>query len=281
MDITQLNDLLRIMEAVSRRKAIIIALCPDKKLTQKQLADETEISPSNLSRYLKELKKQKILDIRKDNKQGRSVNYVHLLPRTLEILDNALKVQISAQKRPLLDLDNFKKSMERMKIPALQEYAADSIQLASQLYIIPLDSGFFSFLGNHMTDEVIRPKLVVLIKTARNIVGEMSPTEKEHVLNLLGPELHPLTEKGNSDALKRETMNLLKELGAYNKTYEDLKNLYLKQRHTKNNPDLFRSLILTEHRDNLLDLRVSMMDLFDLAPEDEKRWLNTEFALLR
>jgi len=47
-------------------------------------------------------------------------------------------------------------------------------------------------------------------------------------------------------------MNLLKKLGAYNKPYEDLKDLYLKQRHGGNNTALFRSLILKDHRDRLM-----------------------------
>lgn len=280
MDITKLTELLNFMEAVTRRKVIILELYPDKKISQNQLATKIEIAPSNLSKYLSELKKEDILEVKKDQKHGRSINYVQLKPRTTELLDAALKVKISTEKQPLPDLDNFLKTRERLLIPAVQEYAADTIQIISQRYIVPVNSGFFDFLEKHMNDAEIRPKLVVLIKSARNIVEDYSLEDKERVMGLLGSKLHAQVETGNS-ALKRETINLLKELGAYNKTYEELKDLYLELRHTDNYPDFLRSLILRDYRDKLIDLRVTMMDIYESATEPEKRWLDQEFSLLR
>jgi DNA-binding MarR family transcriptional regulator len=282
MDITGLRELLESMEIVTRRKAIIIELFPDKILSQSQLAKKTGITPSNLSKYISKLKEKDIIEIKQaQNAEGYSVNLVQLKLRTGEILNEASKLLVPSEKLPFPDPDNYKKILERLTNPAVQKYAADSIQISSRQHIIPYDSGFFPFLERHINDPKIRPVLVVLIKSAQNIVEEMNQNDKVILLEKLGSKFQTLVDKGDSGALKRETMNLLKELGAYNKPYKELKDLYLKQRHSGNNPDLFRSIILKDHRDKLMDLRVSMMDQYESATETEKQWFDQEFALLR
>ena len=282
MNITDIGELLDLLEILSRRKSIIAQLFPDKILSQSELAEKTGIAPSNLSKYVSKLKEKKIIEVKQDqNEEGFSVNLVQLRPETKEILNEALKLQTSQEKHHLPDLGDFNKILERLMNPAVQKLAADSVQILSRQYIVPHDSGFLDFLDKHMNDKEIRPVLVVLIKSARSIVGEWSPEEKESVLTTLGSKLQALADKGDPEAIRKETMNLLQELGAYDKPYEELKELYLKQRHCSKDPAFFRSLILRNHREKLMDLWISLMDLYESANEAERQWFEQEFALLR
>jgi hypothetical protein len=74
-------------------------------------------------------------------------------------------------------------------------------------------------------------------------------------------------------------MKLLQELVAHIKPYEELKELYLMQRHSGKNTALFRSLLLRVHRHKLPHLLLCMLELFEHANEAERQWFEQEFAL--
>jgi hypothetical protein len=215
------------------------------------------------------------------NEKGHSYKRVQLKHRTKEFLKEALKLMVTTEKPPLSDLENFEKIMTKLLNPVIRYHAADSIQILSKQYRIPFDSGFFPFLEKHINDEEIRPVLVTLIKSTRNIVGGMNPEEKEKVLAELGSKLQAIAEKEKSEGLNNEIKRLLEQLGAYNKPYKELKDLYLEQRHSGDDPALFRSLLLKNHRDKLLDLWNLMMDHYEHATDEVKGWFEREFALLR
>jgi len=282
MNTTELTELLDSMELIGRRKRIIIALFPDKILSQSQLAEETGIALSNLGRYLNELQEKNIVEITQGlNEKGFSAKLVQLTPRFQGIFSKASEPLVFQNRHLLKDLDNFKKIMERLLNPSVQVHAADSIQILSQRYIIPFESGFFSFLKDHLNNKQIRPVLVALLKSARNILRDLNPENKKKILTLLGSKLHDFAKVIKSEALKYESFYLLEELGAYNIPYQELKAMYLEQRYTNDSTDMFRSLLLKDHKDNLMDLWISMLDLYEQASESEKRWLDQEFTQLR
>jgi DNA-binding MarR family transcriptional regulator len=285
MDITELRGLLNVLELVTRRKKIIIELYPDKKLSHIELHEKTGIKKSNISNYVSELEKEGIVEVNRSTitKENRnfSIKLVQLKPLTLEIINKALKLLVPHEKKPLPDQDGFKKILDNLMNPRVQKHAADSVQILTRQYVIPYDSGFFKFLEDNLDEDQIKPVLVTLIKSAQNIVRDLDTNERENVLAILGSKSVSLAEKGKSSAIKIETTKLLKELGAYDVPYEELKELYLKQRHNGKNTSLFRSLILKNHRDDLMDLWLSMMDKFESATEAEKLWFEQEFALLR
>ncbi len=119
----------------------------------------------------------------------------------------------------------------------------------------------------------------VLIRSARNIVREMSEEDKNRVSEIIHPILTPILDNSNS-GLKRETNILLKELGLYDLPFSELEALYFSHISEHKVPDFIRTLILQDHRTMIPKLRAALMVLHKESDQKVRSIIKNEFPLL-
>jgi DNA-binding MarR family transcriptional regulator len=276
----ELDKMYQILELMVKRKRIILELYPRKQLQQSDLAKKTAIANSNLSRYISELEEKKITNISTSvNDKGQPIKLISLARIPIDII-KASDELVSTGKPKLRDFESLRVFMDGLFKPDLQEPSKNSIQLISNQYIVPIESGFFQFLSEHLMDEELIDARRVLVVSARNMVREMDENSKRNVLSVLEPVLQSLLQDAQI-GLQNETKNLLQELGVYNLSFEKLVKLYTSEIQNHKVPGFFRSLILNNHRDKIPKLRASLIKLHPKLDEEARSILNMEFPLLR
>jgi hypothetical protein len=280
LNITNIGDLFDVMEVLVRRRSIILELYPDKRMQQSVLGKNTGIVKSNLSSYLKELQGYDLVKINQAfNEDGYSANFVKLSIKTLQTLEKAKEILSYQDKNKITDTTSLDKIYGGLLDQKTCENASNIIQRFSSIYDMPFKVGFFQFLKENWSNAALQSRILVLIKASQNMVKEMSDSDKKKVIEILGSELLKIVE-GPGSGLKQETFNLLKILGAYEISSEELKRKYLSALKKNRDPHLFRTLLITEHRDKYPDLLSSFLELQAAAPIDEKERYDSELSML-
>ena len=281
-NINSLDRLLSTLEILVKRKKIVLALYPDKRVQQKHLAEITGLKTSNLSRYLKELEKYGLVIIKTGTTDEKfSANFIQLNLKTLQTLEKANEILDKPDKKQLPDKTVFTKILEGLLNQGTCEKAADGIQFFSRKYLIPYDAEFFNFINENWKNSFLQERLRVLIKSCRSMVQEFSDEDKTKVLNLVGSKLQKVIKKKGSSGLRTETQGFLKELGVYNLPYETLRDLYLESIEGDQDPRLFREILISDHQDRIMDLWLSLMEGYASASSEKKSRYDDEFSLIR
>ena len=237
------------------------------------------IAKGNLSQYLNELEEHGVIVISSGtNDRGQPIRKIKLSRKTIDTLLASSKV-ISAAKPVLKEFESLNIFLAGLFDPDLLDESKNSIQLLSNQYLIPVDSGYFEFLRDNLMKNELEKTRRVLIMSTRNIVREMSEDDKNRVSDLIHPILTPILDDSNS-GLKRETNILLKELGLYDLPYSELEARYFSQISEHKVPNFIRTLILQDHRNMIPKLRAALMVLHKESDQPVRSIIKNEFPLL-
>jgi DNA-binding MarR family transcriptional regulator len=260
MSLVAFNENMIFLENMVKRKRIIKELYPDKEYQQSELAKTTGISKGNISTYIRELEQNGIVIIESGiNDRGQPVRIIRLSRKSLDTLKASSKI-IHTNKPIFEDLQSLSIFQNGLFDADLQEDSLDSIQMLSIQYLIPVDSGFFTFLRDNLMKKELERTRRVLIKSTGNMVKEMSEQDKQQVYEIIEPVLSSFL-KDSPSGLTREIKFLLNELGYYDKSYTELETLYISEISNLKVPEFIRTLILRDHHDKVPRLRSKLMGL--------------------
>jgi DNA-binding MarR family transcriptional regulator len=280
MYLKSLDEALENLMLIGKRKRIIKELYPNEILQQSELAEKTSIAKGNLSKYINELKEKELVKIEsKINERGLPVKMISLSRIPINILKATEKI-VSSEKPLFEDSETLNIFCEGLFVSELQEYSKNSIQLISNQFIVPVKSGFFTFLKENLLDSRLAKARRVLIISTRNMVSYMTTIEKKEVLEILKPVLHKLLED-SSKGLEKETRELLKELGVYDLPYEKLEELYFTEIKQGKVPEFFRVLILQNHHEKVPKLRARLMGFHLKSSNSIRSIIHNELPLIR
>ena len=276
-----LEDFFDRLEPVMRRRSIIVALYPNKRIQQNELGKITGISSGNLSNYISELEAVEIINVDSDlNDIGQPVKMISLKPSTFELIESSRKI-LSQTKPVLSDFTQLEFFINNLMDPQIQGMAKDAIQLLSQKYTVPVDSIYYSFLNENLMKDELENARIVLIKSTKNMVSELNIEDKQNVLDTISNSLYLLLESNPTQGLEQETLQLLAELGVYALPFEDLLAKYLEQLSDNRDTGIVRELMLREHSDRLPEVWASLMKLYKEADPETKAKIEEEFPQLR
>ena len=280
MSLTDIDELLETLELIVKRKQIIKELYPDKKYQQSELAEKTGIAKGNLSKYVSELEEKNIINVVPSvNDRGQHVRIIRLNRISIDTIGASSKL-LSAGKPVLEDIESFNMFMDGLFDPDLQEVSMNSIQILSNQYIIPVNSGYFEFLRDNLLKEELDRSRRILIKSTSNMMRELDEEDRKQVVEILEPVLLSILDN-SSGGLERETNVLLNELGLYNQQYSELEKRYFSEIKKHKVPEFIRILLLQNHREKIPKLRASLMVLHRESDDLARSIIMDEFPLLR
>ena len=97
---------------------------------------------------------------------------------------------------------------------------------------------------------IARASRRVLVKSIQIASTDLTDNEKQTILQILGQKLNTLLSLGPS-TLETAVLNLLTDLGVYNKEYDELVELYIEAIKQDKQQEFYQSLILPKHHENL------------------------------
>ena len=105
-------------------------------------------------------------------------------------------------------------------------------------------------MAQHLTDPGLEKSRRTLVNSIRIASADLTHNEKQKLLQILQPTLNTLLSLGPSTR-ETEVLNLLTDLGVYNKEYDELVELYIEAIKQDKQQEFYQSLILRKNHENL------------------------------
>ena len=282
------EDLEKLRLILVSRINIVMALYPDKSLSQTELAKESGTDPGNLSRYIPEMKQKGILVANKENSDiGRPSNHLSLSKETIAIVNQNAKFlikdesDIKVMKREVGD-----KVMELLGKEDTLLMAADELQRISTRFKLSPESKFLEELCNVATRDEYEDVRHVLLMSLNNFVMNLESELKENARKVLFKKLENLMDtQDDSDRGKRNRQIILKifdSLDLFPYTYDSLikKCMNAISEHQYYESQLSAKRLVEYFPEKVSMVRLNLIEKYGSVDEEGKKMIGTLLGMI-
>jgi len=278
----------RLRTILVTRFNILWTLYPDNAYSQKQLAELSDTDPGNLSRYIKKLEKDGIVNINDEHSEvGRPANLISLTNYTKSILTINMRYFLAKEAFDEFEPEQAKKILELLSKKDTRILTADELELASRDHTAPIESEMYPNLIDYIKKQEYRDVAHTLLRSLHNFVAKLDDVSKKEATYILDRPLRDIYDKeDDSDKgrrIKKTILEIFEVLNIYSISYEKLKEEFIEAVLYTPFP---KSQVLVEHitrffPEKKIDLKLGLLERYGSANEEQKKSIQSMLNQLR
>jgi DNA-binding MarR family transcriptional regulator len=273
----------RFIKLVASHFTVLRPLYPNKELSFMNLAKISGVDEANLSRKVRLLKKEGLINVRKINeKTSRPYSAITLTTDVQRLIQSVIKIKGLQNTPPALVEERYlEEAILLLTETGVQSLAADQIQIISRDSVVPSGSQFFKFIGRNLLDEKLDAVRSVILLSLQNILRNSSYEARQKIAEKVLRTLRAVKDKFPRERPGIVAQEILDEFFLDDVSYEVLSQEYIKRIIDRSDQgNSLRNRLLDRFPEMKIDLRSRLLKEYSKADSESRMRIESEFIAL-